>query len=116
MKKQNLLTVLFLIITSSAFAQFPDGVNAIDAKPNEVTTFTGNLADGFMMEDLSWASTSSNACFPGTQNKKFRGKHVLHGLVIPPYSEVFIKVIPKDKNANYNIFIIDITCNYIYDL
>ena len=104
MKKINVLTILFLFFTSSIFAQFPDGINSIDAKPNEVTTFTGNLADGFIMEDLSWASTSSNACFPGTQNKKFRGKHVLHGFVIPPYSEVFIKVIPKDKNANFSIY------------
>ncbi len=104
MKKLNTLIVLLIIITNSAFAQFPEGINAIDAQPNEISTFTGNLADGFIMEDLSWASTSSNACFPGTQNKKFRGKHVLHGFVIPPYSEVFIKVIPKDKNANFSLY------------
>ena len=104
MKKRNLLSVLFLIFTNSVFAQFPDGVNTIDAKSNEVTTFKGNLTAGFIMEDLSWASTSSNACFPGTQNIKFRGKHVLHGFVIPPYSEVFIKVIPKDKSANFSLY------------
>ncbi len=104
MKKINLLTVLFLIIASSAFAQFPEGVNEIDAKPNNITSVSGNLSTGFIMEDLSWASTSSNACFPGTQNKKFRGKHVLHGFTIPPYSEVFITVIPKDKNANFSLY------------
>jgi hypothetical protein len=56
------------------------------------------------MDDLSWASKSSTACFPATQNKKFNGKHVLHGFVIPPYSEVTVKVIPKNKNANFSLY------------
>lgn len=106
MKLTKLFTVLFLftITTQVVFAQFPDGVNVIDAKPNTVTTFTGNLSDGKFISDLSWASSSSVACFPGTQNHKFTGKHVLHGFKIPPYSEVFVTVIPKNKNANFSIY------------
>jgi hypothetical protein len=56
------------------------------------------------MDDLSWASRSSTACFPGTQNKKFTGKHVIHGFTIPPYSEVTVKLIPKDKSKNFSLY------------
>lgn len=104
MRKITSLIAILCISIGITYAQFPDNVNVIDAQPNKITKFTGKLETGFIMEDLSWASTSSNACFPATQNKKFRGKHVLHGFVIPPYSEVFIKVIPKNKNANFSIY------------
>ncbi|MCD6556227.1 MAG: hypothetical protein J7K64_03450 [Bacteroidales bacterium] len=102
--KHILFIALLSILTSTAYAQSPKGVNAIDAKPNAITTFTGNLSNGFMINDLSWASSSSNACFPATQNHKFTGKHVLHAFKIPPYSEVYVTVIPKNKNANFSIY------------
>jgi hypothetical protein len=103
MKKFNVFIVL-LFATTFIYAQFPSTVTTIDAVPNQITSVTGDLSSGFFMEDLSWASTSSNACFPATQNSKFSGKHVLYGFVIPPYSEVTVKVIPKDKNANFSIY------------
>jgi hypothetical protein len=103
MKKFNVFIVL-LFATTFIYAQFPSTVTTIDAVPNQITSVTGNLSSGFFMEDLSWASTSSNACFPATQNSKFTGKHVLYGFVIPPYSEVTVKVIPKNKNANFSIY------------
>lgn len=93
-----------MLIASSVFAQFPKSINRIDAKPNQITTVSGNLTNGFFMENLRWASKSSTACFPATQNKKFTGKHVLYGFSIPEYSEVFITVIPKNKNANFSIY------------
>ena len=102
--KHILFIALLSILMSTAYAQFPKGVNAIEAKPNGITTFTGNLSNGFMINDLSWASSSSNACFPATQNHKFTGKHVLHAFKIPPYSEVYVTVIPKNKNANFSIY------------
>lgn len=95
---------LLLTLSISSFGQAPDNVNKIDATPNQVTTFTGKLEDGEKIEDLTWASRSSTACFPGTQNTKFRGNHVLHYFEIPPYSEVSIKLIPKDKNANFSLY------------
>jgi hypothetical protein len=94
----------FLLGTILSYSQLPDNVYKIDATPNEVTSFTGKLENGEKIEDLSWASTSSNACFPGTQNTKFRGNHVLHQFEIPPYSEVSIKLIPKDKSANFSLY------------
>lgn len=75
----------------------------IDATPNEITIFYGNLSEGEKV-DLDWADNSSVACFPGTQNKKFRGNHVLYQFEIPPYSEVTIKLIPKDKKKNFSLY------------
>ncbi len=106
MKKMKTFVVLLIFISSTFMlkAQFPSSVIKIDAKPNETTQVTGNLKTGKIISDLSWASSSSVACFPGTQNKKFRGNHVLYGFVIPPYSEVTITVIPKDKNKNFSLY------------
>ena len=70
----------------------------------EVTTVGGNLNTGDFMSDLAWAANSSVACFPATQNQKFTGKHVLYTTVIPKYSEMFIKVIPKNKKQNFSIY------------
>ncbi len=103
---KTLLSVILIMFIgiNSLYAQFPDNVTAIDAVPNKITSIKGDLVKGFIMEDLSWASTSSNACFVATQNKKYTGNHVLHGFKIPEYSEVFITVIPDDKNANFSIY------------
>jgi hypothetical protein len=102
--KTPILFTLILLTMQSTFGQFPTGVHAIDAQPNAITEFSGDLTDGSIMEDLSWASSSSNACFPATQNSKFRGSHVLHGFSIPPYSEVTITLIPKDKSKNFSLY------------
>lgn len=104
MRHIYLFTLFFLCMTLSTFSQFPATVIAIDAKPNAITEVTGDLSKGKLIEDLRWASTSSNACFPATQNSKFRGNHVIHGFSIPPYSEVIIKLIPKDKSQNFSLY------------
>lgn len=106
MKKriQLILSIATALFAQSAFAQAPSNVTKIDATPNQITTVTANLKNGEIISDLKWASNSSVACFPGTQNKKFTGNHVLHYFEIPPYSEVTITVIPKDKNANMSIY------------
>ena len=93
-----------LIGSSFVSAQAPEGVIEIAAQPNTTTTFKGNLNTGEKMESLRWASYSFNACFPGTQNSKFRGNHVLHYFDIPAYSELEIKLIPKDKKSNFRLY------------
>jgi hypothetical protein len=104
---------LVLIFSFSVMAQFPSNVTFLDVTPNQEFSVKGNLSSGEKMDDLSWASTSSNACFPGTQNTKFRGNHVLYSLVIPNHSGVTITVIPDDKNANFSLYGYQIgTTNY----
>jgi len=103
MKKFTLcISIMFLLV--QAYAQWPSQVKMIDCPSNKVSSFKGDLSQGEVMDDLSWASTSSNACFPATQNKKFRGNHVFYAMVIPPYSEVKITVVPDDKNSNFSIY------------
>jgi hypothetical protein len=106
MKKfeQFLLSTLITLVSFNSIAQAPSNVTKIDATPNQITTIASNLKNGKVINDLKWASNSSVACFPGTQNKKFTGNHVLHYFEIPPYSEVTVTVIPKDKNANMSIY------------
>lgn len=102
--KKLLSLAAAILIASISIAQFPSNVKEINAEPNQITSVSGNLSQGFFMDDLSWASRSSTACFPGTQNKKFTGKHVIHGFTIPPYSEVTVKLIPKDKSKNFSLY------------
>lgn len=85
-------------------AQFPSTVAEIKLKSNGSTEYEGNLDKGKKIEDLTWASNSSVACFPATQNAKFRGNHVLHGFELPPYSEVTVTVEPKNKEANFSLY------------
>lgn len=72
--------------------------------PNGKTVISGNLAKGRQIEDLSWASSSSVACFPATQNEKFRGNHLLYRTTLPAYSEIKITLVPLDKNANFSLY------------
>lgn len=83
----------------------------ITAEANQTTEVTGNLEDGVFIYDLSWASRSSTACWPATQDKKFTGKHVLYTTEIPKYSEMTITVVPDDKKANFSIYAYEVGIN-----
>ena len=111
---KNLLSVfLLLTISFSVMAQFPKNVTVLDVTPNQEFSVKGNLSSGEIMSDLSWASSSQNACFPATQNSKFTGNHVLYSMQIPEHAEVFITVIPDDERANFSIYAYSIgTTNY----
>jgi hypothetical protein len=70
------------------------------------SSLKGNLNEGIFMQDLSWASKSSMACFPATQNTKFRGKHVLYQTTVPANMNIKVTVIPDNKNANMSVYTI----------
>jgi hypothetical protein len=101
MKKHSLLLVLALFFTTIAFSQKKWSV---PASPNKAALYKGDLADGAVIEDLSWASTSSNACWPATENTYFRGNHVFFVSSIPPNAELTVTVIPDDVNTNLSIY------------
>jgi len=71
---------------------------------NKDVSYVGNLNQGQKINDLSWAWSSQNACFPETQKQKFTGNHVFFTGIIPTYSELTITVIPKDPKANFSIY------------
>jgi hypothetical protein len=94
------LPVALLLGLVSAQSAWPANVTVFEVKKGTTVTVTGDLAKGTVMADLAWASTSSMACFPATQNAKFRGNHVFFATQLPPRSEMTIKIIPKDPTLD----------------
>jgi hypothetical protein len=76
----------------------------VETAKNKISTVKGDLKDGVIIQDLSWAWTSSNACFPETQKLKFTGNHVLYSAVLPDNSNMEVTVIPDDKNADFSLY------------
>jgi len=76
----------------------------IEQSLKEIVAIEENLSSGAIIEDLSWAWQSNNACFVAIQQKKFTGNHVLFEGVIPAYTELTATVIPKDPTQNYSIY------------
>ncbi|GAB5551682.1 MAG: hypothetical protein Sapg2KO_12730 [Saprospiraceae bacterium] len=76
----------------------------IEVQPNAITEVTGDLSEGAIMKDISWAWSSQNACFPETRVDRFTGSHVLYSCDLPKYTEYEITVIPEDENANFSIY------------
>lgn len=99
-----IIFIALIFFQSEISAQYPSKVKTFDAEPNTITYLSGNLLQGEPMSSLRWASRSSTACFPGTQNDKFNGNHVLFATKIPPHSTMFIDLIPDNKNANMSIY------------
>ncbi len=104
-------TIFILSFLFPVILQAQPKVYAIEPIPNDKVAYTGNLAEGTLLDDLSWAWNSSNACFPETQKSKFTGKHLFFTGIIPKYSEMEVTVIPKDPNANFSIYAYEIGAN-----
>ena len=86
-------------------------IYTVEPLANQEVSYTGNLSEGIKLDDLSWAWSSSNACFPETQKSKFTGNHVFFTGIIPKYSEITVTVIPKDSTANFSIYAYEIGVN-----
>ena len=85
-------------------AQWSPDVKVIDSKANDAVTVSGDLGTGKIIEDLSWASNSANACFVETQYNKFRGHHVFFTTTIPAHSVMTISVKPVNKSGNLSLY------------
>ena len=101
----------FMVIPFQLFSQDTHILHKIEAQPNQILTYKGDLSEGALMSDLSWAWNSSVACFPATQKHKFTGSHVLYTLELSKYSEMKATVIPDDLEANYSIYAYEIGIN-----
>jgi len=77
-------------------------ITTIEPVANGEVLYKGNLSQGQPLDDLSWAWSSANACFPETQKHKFTGNHVFFSGIIPKYSEMTVTVIPDDATANFS--------------
>ena len=97
------IILLTLLVPALGFAQGPT-VYEIEPVSNEVVGYEANLNQGQKIDDLSWAWQSNNACFPATQSQKFTGNHVFFTGIIPKYSEMTVRVVPKDPEANFSVY------------
>jgi hypothetical protein len=79
-------------------------ITKIEPIANGEISYKGNLSQGQPLDDLSWAWSSANACFPETQKQKFTGNHVFFSGIIPKYSEMTVTLIPDDEHANFSIY------------
>ncbi|MEX0289917.1 MAG: hypothetical protein AB3N14_12475, partial [Flavobacteriaceae bacterium] len=108
MKYKALL--LFLLLSYITIQAQPK-VYSIEPLPNDTVVYSGNLSEGTFLDDLSWAWSSANACFPETQKQKFTGKHLFFVGIIPKYSEMTVTVVPKDTEANFSVYAYEIGAN-----
>ncbi len=104
MKKISLLLAVCCCLAGAIQAQWPANVTVVSTKANDSVTVSGDLATGTLMDDLSWAANSSNACFPATQNLKFMGNHVFFAATLGPRSILTISVTPTDANGDLSIY------------
>ncbi len=111
MKNVRFLLLFIVVIPFQLFCQNDPVLHKIDAQANQVMTYKGDLSEGALMPDLSWAWNSSVACFPATQKQKFTGNHVLYTLDLPKYSEMEVTVIPDDPTANFSVYAYEIGLN-----
>jgi hypothetical protein len=103
MKKISAIITVLLVLHSIASAQWPSNVTVVDTN-NDSIVVRGDLAKGAPMADLSWAWSSSNACFPSTQSSKFKGHHVFFALTMPTQCEMKISVTPTDPSADLSVY------------
>jgi hypothetical protein len=96
--------MVIVFAAANAVAQDKQTVHAIKSVPNATATAMGSLKDGKKLGSLAWASSSSNACFPATQNSKFTGNHVLFSTDMPPRSIMTVTVTPKTPGTNLSIY------------
>ena len=101
-----ILNFLCLCLLSFSFINMnaQTQVQTIESKANATVSIDGSLSDGAIMQDLSWAWNSQNACFVKTKINKFSGNHVLFETELPRRAEMFITVIPKNKKDNFSIY------------
>ncbi|MEO1654904.1 MAG: hypothetical protein AAFU64_15260 [Bacteroidota bacterium] len=102
--KTSLLAILSLLLLANPIFAQNAKIKSIKVKANGTVAYPGNLSEGQQLSSLRWASYSSVACFPATQNQKFTGHHVFYTTTIPKRSEMFIKVIPKDSKQNFSLY------------
>ncbi|NND61862.1 MAG: hypothetical protein HKN48_01580 [Flavobacteriaceae bacterium] len=105
------MKLLVFLLLLSPICMTAQQVYAIEPIPNKDVAYSGNISEGIILNDLSWAWNSSNACFPATQKQKFTGKHLFFTGIIPKYSEMTVTVIPTDPTKNFSVYAYEIGVN-----
>ncbi|MFK8045573.1 MAG: hypothetical protein AB8B72_08760 [Crocinitomicaceae bacterium] len=81
-----------------------DSKNGLTELPDGDQTITGNLSNGEILSDLSWAWNSSMACFVEPGKSWYEGNHVFYQIDLPEKSTIEIYLTatnPADDIAVY---------------
>ncbi len=106
MKKTLALLAVTLVFAGAVFSQsnWSEKVTFISPVSNDSVIAEGDFGKGIVLNDLSWASSSSNACFTAVQFQKFQGKHVFFGTTLPPGSVMTIKAAPGQGTEEVSLY------------
>lgn len=117
MKTLNTILVLAALIFTSASCKKdkndttePSGNGSGSSKfsakslPDGSQTFTGNLSDGKIMSELSWAWNSSMACFPEVVKERYQGTHKLYQIDLPSSSTMDIYLRPTNDDQQMSLY------------
>jgi hypothetical protein len=75
----------------------------IASESGKTVTVNGKLETGGII-DLAWASNSSVACFPATENLNFNGNHNVYRAALPKNSDMTITVEPVDPSTDVSLY------------
>lgn len=114
MTRHTLCLLPLALFAATAHADWPAGVTVFEAAKGKTVEVRGAFEEGAAIAGLSWAWSSTNACFPGTQGGKFRGHHVFFATKIPTRSIMTVTVIPDDKEQDVSIYAYTIGTTYFY--
>jgi len=105
MNKIRLIAVCTLLFPLLTIAQgWPSSVNIVASSSNQTVSVAGDLSSGAILDNLRWASNSSNACFVATENVKFEGNHVFYATRIPPHAVMSISVNPVANKTDLSLY------------
>jgi hypothetical protein len=85
-------------VTSAVLVPTP-----LEGKPNGSVSANGKLEAGGKI-DLAFASKSSVACWPATEDVNFNGNHVLYKTTLPPYTDMTITATPGDPKTDVSVY------------
>lgn len=103
MRLLSSLLAMTLVITIGQSQDTPP-IYSIEAQQDQVLTYQLSLDGGILLNNLSWAWDSQNACFVETSAPFFKGNHVLFKTEIPKYSTMVIRLIPTDPKVNMSLY------------
>jgi len=98
------IITLLIAFTQTSLLMAQSQSTFVEINPNGTVQIQNNLSSGQTLDNLTWASNSSMACWPATQNAKFNGKHQFHHFNLPPHAEVEITLVPDDPNQNMSLY------------
>lgn len=75
----------------------------LESKQGGSVSAKGKLESGGKI-DLAFASKSSVACWPATEDVNFNGNHVVYKTTLPAYSDMTITATPSDPKTDLSVY------------